>query len=540
MSAEAARARESDTSALRALSSTRRMAVLLAVLALAIGLRVLTFHGFWGADDGEYSLLANAMANGSYWQFVDRNYVDQFNGPAHLPYRVALIAPVALLYRLFGVSELTLVAYPLFISTLAVLLAFFAGRLFFGTRAGLITAGLYALLPADVSYATSLLPDGVGTFYASAAVLILVAVGERTGATRATLLGAGLGAGLLFGLSWLTKESVTYLVPFCGFLMVRSLRADVRRAVPLWGGVAIASAMVLGAEMSYYAMARHDFLTRMHENERSFVQTKAYLFYEGSRFGWPVGGSRAFALVKRLFLEGPATFFLNPEFLFLPLFGLVGAARAVFWRDARFTVPAVWMLSLIVMFNFASPSFQSYTPLVLLHRYLLPVLLPAAILVAGLLVRLFQPSGAGPDRRERLFWGLLTSAALLVICGYLTLREVRDFSTIRPVYETGLPAALIAPQDTVYTDPLTQKSLEFQWKYPSATRIVDFEGARTAAVVPGSFVLLDHHRLRWLDVNVSMWLTSDYGYHEPEFAEAVPPSWQVLWRNAHATLYRVP
>jgi 4-amino-4-deoxy-L-arabinose transferase-like glycosyltransferase len=525
----------------RTRSATATAAVLCAILVVAAGVRLATARGYWGADDGEYALLANAMASGDYWAFVNDNYVERFNGPAHLPYRFALIAPLALVFRVFGVSEPALIAYPLLISILGVVLAFACGRLFFGPLGGLVAAALVALVPVDIQYATMFLPDGIASFYASLAVLTVLTFGAATHARPRTLFVAGLGAGCLFAVSWLAKESVAYLVPFCAVLIVMGIRDDFRRTLPLWLGVAVASGGVLLVEMGYYAVARGDFMLRIHENERSFVQTQSYLFYEGSRFGWPVGGSRAAALVKRLFLSGPSVIFLDPGFLYLPLFGLVAAARGLFWKDTAFKIPALWMITLILMYNFASPTFKSYTPLVLLHRYLHPLVLPAAVLTAGLIVRLLAGrQGEGlAARREQVFWGALASAALVAVGAYATFRGVRDFSQARPMFETAQVAALVGPDDTVYADPLSRKALEFQWKYPDRTRIVDFEGMEASGVGQNSFVLVDANRLNWLDVNVSMWLTHDYGYHEPAFATKAPPSWTRVWRNEYATLYRV-
>ena len=524
------------------ISTTATAAILCAILVFGLGFRIVSFHGFWGADDAEYARLANAMATGTYWEFVDENYVRNFNAPAHLPYRIALVAPLAAMFRVFGISEPVLVAFPVMISMLGVGLAFACGRHFFGNKAGLIAAALYAVVPVDVKYATQFLPDIIATFYASLAILILLVSGKSEKVGTRSLFAAGLAAGLLFGLSWLSKESVTYLVPFCAVLIVSGIRADFKRTLPLWLGVAAASGAVLLAEMSYYAIVRGDFMLRMHENERSFQQTKSYLFYEGSRFGWPVGGSQGKAVLKRLFLEGPSVFFLSIEFLLLPLFGLVATARAFLWKDAAFKIPAIWMITLIIMYNFASPTFASYTPLVLLHRYLVPILLPAAVLTAGLLDRLFSASDhayAANDRRERMFWGGLVAAALAVVCAYGLLTSFRDLRRVRPIYDTRHVARQIGPEAVVYTDPLSRKALEFHWQYPAATKLVDFEGMGPQAIQRGSYVLVDTHRLNWLDVNVSMWLTEDYGYHEPTFSKAPPEPWKVLWRNPYATLYRV-
>jgi hypothetical protein len=62
---------------------------------------------------------------------------------------------------------------------------------------------------------------------------------------------------------------------------------------------------------------------------------------------------------------------------------------------------------------------------------------------------------------------------------------------------------------------------------------------RAKDIKPGSFVFVDKFRLDWLKVNVSMWLTKDYGYHAPEFAGRAPESWDIVWKNESGVLYRV-
>ncbi len=515
--------------------------ILCGIVLVAIALRLYAYHGYFGTDDGEYARLANAMTRGNLIAFIDENYVRNFNAPAHLPLRVALIAPLALLFGLFGVSEHVLVAYPLLISILGVMLAFVCGRFMFGVNAGLIAAAFWAALPQDVILATQFLPDAIASFYASLGVLAVLYM--RTCRPTHTFRGflGGLAAGLLFGISWLSKESIVYLVPFCGLLLVADFWTDAKKTWPLWAGVAVASVGVVLAEMIAYGVVRGDFLLRMHENERSFLQTKSYLFYEGSRFGWPVGGSHAKALLKRLFLDGPATIFLNSQFLYLPCIGLLGAAYGAYWKDRSFLIPALWMITLVLAYDFASCSFAAYTPLVLLDRYLHPILLPASVLAAGLVVKLLGKTGAivpGSDGRERFFWGSVVAVMVASTTAYSLFRTVRDVDRIRSIYAIRQIAGLVHPADTVYTDPLTGKALEFFWSYPSSMGLVNFERMRAEDVKPGGFVLVDKHRLDWLKVNVSMWLTKDYGYREPEFTGRVPDSWKQLWRRGDATLYR--
>ena len=517
-------------------------AALCGILLVAAALRVQTFRGYWGTDDGEYALLANALATGQFHAFVTEHYVNNFHGPAHLPYRIALVAPLSLAFRAFGVSEISLVAYPFLVSMLSVVLAFVTGRLLFGTAAGLIAASFWALLPVDVELATQFLPDGIASFYASVglvAVLYMMTKGSDGAAKRFLV---GLFAGLCFGASWLAKESVAYLVPVCGVFFLVDARKSLKAAYPLWIGVAAGSIGVLAAEVITYAVTAGDPFRRMHETERMYAQTKAYLFYEGSRFGWPVGSSRLKAVLARLFSEGPRLILLNERFLLLPMVGLLAVAHGAYWRRRAFFLPGVWLITLLAAYNFATTSFSSYTPLVLYHRNLHPLALPSVVAAAGLMVMLLaseRPDDLRPFVRERKFWGGASALALIAVSAYYTFRQVRGIYGIRPLYEIREVARLVPPSEMVYTDPLSGKSLEFHWKYPHSARLVNFEGMAAEDVRPGSFVLVDRARLNWLKVNVGMWLTRDYGYHEPAFASAPPATWERLWGNQQSTLYRV-
>jgi hypothetical protein len=194
------------------------------------------------------------------------------------------------------------------------------------------------------------------------------------------------------------------------------------------------------------------------------------------------------------------------------------------------------------MYNFASSSFSSYTPLVLYERYLHPLMLPATVLTAGFLTKLIATDHQVTPQTiygERFFWGVVMACLVASTSLYFCFREVRSVPELRAIYEIRELAAVVNSSERVYTDPLSSKALEFFWSYPPETRIVNFEGMRAEEIEPDSFVLVDKYRLDWLKVNVSMWLTKDYGYHEPEFAGHPPESWKKVWQNDHASLYRV-
>ena len=110
---------------------------------------------------------------------------------------------------------------------------------------------------------------------------------------------------------------------------------------------------------------------------------------------------------------------------------------------------------------------------------------------------------------------------------------------VRVVYDAKTAAQFINPSETVFTDPLSKKFLEFKWKYPREMKVVDFENIKAEEIPSGSFILFDQTRLDWLKINVDMWLTNDYGYHKPPFYEKPLKNWNLVWENYYTKLYKV-
>lgn len=539
---ETNQAENSDEKSFFTLSGCRgNIPILLAIIVIGFAFRLYCFYGFWGTDDALYASLANAMAEGTYGEFVKENYIDNFNGPAHVPYRLGLMYPLSIMFKLFGISETSLVIYPLFISFLAILLAYYCGRLLFGGTAGLIAAAIWACLPVDILNATQYLPDTIVSFYASMGIVVILSLINFNVKRYYYLFFGGFCAGLLFVCSWFTKESVVYFVPFCTILLIVSVKKDWKMALLLWGGVAVSSLGILFAEMIFYLNMSGDFLLRLHESERSFMQTKSYLFYEGSRFGWPEGGNHLKAVLERLFVIGPQRIFFNSNLLFLPLFGLIASVYAFFRKDKVFLIPFLWMISLALMYNFWSISFSSYSPLTLSHRYIHPIILPATLLASGLIVRVFFTKVKSENTelsRKRFLMGFICSV-FIILCCFIMFRTLRDMKQKKPIFETRTVYSLVKPSDQLYTDPLSIKAAEFFWGYPKKNNLNNFEGMSDADIPANSFVLLDRVRVNWLKVNVGMWLTHDYGYNEPDFFDHPSKSWKIVWQNDIAKLYRV-
>jgi 4-amino-4-deoxy-L-arabinose transferase-like glycosyltransferase len=178
----------------------RHLIALLAICLGGLALRIYEFRGFGAVDDAAYAQFAHQIAEGTFKPGT-------YQGAAVFPLRMGIIYPTALLYRYLGVSEWTMVLFPFVLSVLSILLAYVATKHFFGRRAALIGAAIWAFLPLDAFHAGILVPDLPAAFFASLGVVGLVLLQSSSHHSRSRLFLGGLAAGLAFGISWLCRRA---------------------------------------------------------------------------------------------------------------------------------------------------------------------------------------------------------------------------------------------------------------------------------------------------------------------------------------------
>ncbi len=498
----------------------RRAALRLALIVLlAVALRLAAFRGFNGSDDRAYADLAHALAFGGFDPAA-------YPGPAVFAVRIGLLAPVAASLRLFGVGELAFLAYPFLISLASVVLAFCLGRLFFGVRAGLFAAALIALLPIDLGSATHLVPDMAAAFWANLGVLAVALALRRDPASWKW--GLGLAAGLCFGASWLHKSSVAHLVPGIGaFLLWETWKQ--RRNAPALVGTAIGVLAALALESGLQSALTGDPFHRFAALAHNWEQTSQFWFVEGGRWGWEPGHYWE-ALATRLFVSGPGEIFLNPQYGHLPLLAVAPLVWAAWTRQRAFLFCGVWFAGLLLAFDFATTSLEYYKPLILFERYVYPLLLPAALGVAGMLAVLLDPAAdarAPVRRRRRVAAGALALAVLLAFGRGLV------WNLDRPTTSRYVRSAVgvVDPTARSYTDPRTLLDLRLFWGYPPAMNTTDFTGLAPGDFEPGAYVLVNRDRLRFLK--------RVYDTDPPVLTQAIPPGWELLRRLPGGEIYQV-
>lgn len=498
--------------------------VFVILLLSALVVRILFFQGYEDSDPRHYSFLADELSKG----VLHIPHVPEDTAPPVFYVRLGVYAPVAALIKVFGLSEIVLVAYPFVVSLLSCVLAYFFAKKVFSPLEGLIAFTLLALLPYDVQSASKLMPDAVAAFWANLALYLLWravdAATLKIGSAWAVL------SGLLFGLSWLCKESVVYLAPFVFVLALfgeSGFSFKGRLSVLVW--LAIGSLSVLSSELFFYSVRTGDVLFRLHETERNYLVTSVWFFDSTSPIhGWGEGGYLK-AVLKRILYTGPLEIFLSPAFLYLPLLALLGVVWGAFVGVRRHVhaMVLIWFAILVFMFNFMSSSFDSYKPLILYDRYLYPILLPSVLLFSGFMGYLLRGGDTLSLDRERLFWGLVIGATILLMCAKMFLHLNRSELMERHV------ARALKTADVVYADRRTTHSLLFfrENRLSGVSDLTRSWGEMKVSDFPlGAYVLINERQLKRLEF---------YKEEIPSFAQRPPDNWRKVDSVNGATLYKV-
>ena len=507
--------------------SSHHLLVFSLIFSVAVVLRLIFFQGYSDSDPGVYTVLADQFSRGEI-------HVGPWDGPVHFPVRFAVYVPTALVFKLFGVSELTIAFVPLLVGIGNMVLAYLIACRLFNPFAGLISVAVLAVVPSNIVMATTLWPDPIGTFWANFGVAFLILgynPDSQYGSIQSVLI--WISAGLCFGIAWLGKETVLYYGPFVAILLF--LQASPRRWSAVTSSlllVGFTASAVLLAEASIYRAFADDWFFHFRSIEANYKETAVWWFDQSSPyFGWGEGGY-AKALLKRLIINGPKA--LLSSFSNLAIFALVALAWAAFTRDRRFFIPGIWLLSLMLVFEFGSTSLFGYKPLPLWplsiwERFLYPMLLPSAILVGGVLGTLWQAEGARELRSERKFWAFILVMALSLSC----LRDAGRLMS-RPEQVVREISLRLKDSDLVYTDHRSASTLVFLRSgklLPSDSTTVPYENISLDALRPGSLVFINKDKLEFLAFS--------YGYKIPALVSNPPKTWVNVWSEKGSALFRV-
>jgi hypothetical protein len=215
------------------------------LFVVALLLRLACFTGLIASDDLTYAHHAQLISRGEFTPHA-----------THWATRYGVLLPVALLYKLAGVSEWSTIALALVASAASVPLLWLIASRLCGPTAALVAALLLATAPMELRYATVLVPEPVLGLYILLAVLVYVRM------TREPAMAMGALCGALIGLAYLAKEPSVFVAP--AMAADAALGRRWRHAAAIVIGVC--SVVVL--EQGFYYASTGDPLFRLHAMAR--------------------------------------------------------------------------------------------------------------------------------------------------------------------------------------------------------------------------------------------------------------------------------
>jgi hypothetical protein len=339
---------------------------LLAIFLLAVELRLLFQTGVADIDALVYVHLARNLADGIFRLTYE-------GLPSSATIRLGLYGPVAALYRLFGTSDVTTLAWPFACSILGIGFAYGIGRKLAGEAAGLMSAFLWAVLPTGVAAATALMGDGPIAGLSLGVVYFLLVAESLSGIRFA----AALAASLLCLLVGLGNKPAILLIG--AFLVVYPVWKWPRRWLA-WVGVAAALASVVAGYVFF--LTRVLYLGRANWSAHWFWATlvpsmRALPAYSTDWWAHLVLG--------------------NPEFSWIAPLWIVAIAALLALRRRDASLPVLWFATMFFCLQFGSRSLTSYQPITTASlgngtaRHFLLVAAPAMIVSGIYLAQALRP-----------------------------------------------------------------------------------------------------------------------------------------------------
>jgi hypothetical protein len=332
---------------------------ILLILLTTVVLRVAFFSGLVLSDDTHYL------------QRVHELSTDSFAPPrTHFDARLGIVAPPALAFRLFGASELTTVFLPFLCSCLTPLVGFLLGRLLFSTNVGLLAATLLAFFPMEIIFASRLFACAHNGFLTAVALLAFLKGEQRNDSRYAFLAGATLGIAVI------VHETALFTLTFLPFYFV-FVRPPARHHLAALPGFFITCAIdpLANAWMFAKPLARLDVFSA----SRALHATSPELIGAGFNVPW------LSQPILRLLTEQELGLF---PYLIIPV-TVIALVRP---QNPNDRVLALWVASIFLWLSYGSVTPTHFTPLARVPRYLAPLTVPAAVLLAAHVARWQRPA----------------------------------------------------------------------------------------------------------------------------------------------------
>jgi len=292
------------------------------------------------------------------------------NSGHHFDNRFGLLIPMALIVKLLGTHYSVFYIWP-FISFLLLLWSLHKIIGIENRSIAFLSFSLLAFNPAFIRLSADIAVDMVMTTFMTFAVFFTYHIRQN----RFSQTKGGFFVAFTLFYAVFTKMTAIYCFPFFAFLLVIDIRQ--KQFFNFWKSLILFSLILYIIYFGSYYFTLGDAFFRFN----GFEQTHG----SGEVVPWNYRNRPLKDIITRLTIYPVAFFLFAPGYSLLIILACFSIfSKKWFEKSELIKYTTIYFLIISFVFWFGSSSLKQYNPVILVERMLLPILPPAAILVASL------------------------------------------------------------------------------------------------------------------------------------------------------------
>lgn len=346
---------------------------LVLIVTLAAAVRIIFFTGTVFSDDVYYNYLSYTLSNSDFAK-------DYIGYPITL-LRVGWLFLTSIVFRIFGISEITSVILPFFFSMAGIILIYhFSIILGYSKQIGLTAAGILSFFPPDIIFSTINLPDLAASGLIYTGILFLLKFQDNKKILFLII------AFLLFLISVSFKFYLYYFSwVFTILFFYYSYKLKTIKYEYFLPAIASVLFLLIESLVAYFNSKGFYYRFQIMDENYSYAY---YDFFPNNISLNPEKESYIKLLIEQ-FILNIKYLFLRRFYLFLPLIAFIFCLiRIVYNRDYKFIYFLFLGVSLLMVFASTSPF--SYKPLHLNFSWYMFPIFPSAIIIFSELLNSFR------------------------------------------------------------------------------------------------------------------------------------------------------
>ncbi len=409
------------------------------LIILAFILRLVTFMGISEGDDLSYTLLARNFADGNF----AANFIFDI--------RWVVFVPVAILYKIFGVSDFTSLAPTMIYGLASVWLAYRIVEAETDRSTAFIATMLYLSFPIILIYGNFLQVAPSLEFFTLLTVYSFQR-GLKSEKTGWFILGGFAIGGIFFA-----RTTGLFIAPLASFYVW--YKKGLNKKTIIWIACAALCSLVLPAIQGLVYLSIHgDFFHHI-------VISKKGIDYQDRMFD--VDPKDLFFYVRTMFTKGDFAnwkmFGLNGYFIAA---ALIACFARIFTKKAgKEVIFLIWFISYFLFMTFAPTSLSPYTTLIRNIRYAIIFILPVCAVYAILLKNL-----AGKKSKAGLITAVVIFLTIFVSNIVFSVIDSEKFKKRRSDQKSSVATLLkLYPDTTIYlADKNTARRIAYYSGYTNS------------------------------------------------------------------------